>query len=81
MIVREPFRWLLNTFVNRCGMQADMLVIRDVLPSFSIAYKEFRIKAPCYNRIEHQLISIVNHISFWNFYEASLVRVKPGPIS
>lgn len=77
MIIREPFRWLLQAFIDRCGMQADMLVIHNILPTFSISHKEFRIKAPCYNRIEHQFISIVDQVSFWNFYKTPLIRVEP----
>ena len=46
MIVRKPFRWLLKAFIDRSGMQADMLVIHNILPAFSISHEEFRIKAP-----------------------------------
>lgn len=79
MIVRKPFRWLLQAFIDRCGMQADMLVIHNILPSFSISHKEFRIKAACYDGIQHQLVSIVDQISFWDLYESPLVRVEPNP--
>lgn len=56
-----------------------MLVVNDILPSFSISCKELRIEAPRYNGIEHQLVSVIIHVPFWNFYETPLVRVEPDP--
>ena len=78
MIVREPSRWLLEAFIDRCRMQADMLVVDDIPPTFSISCKKLRIKAPCYNGVEHQLVRIILHVSFWNFYEMPLVKVEPN---
>ncbi len=55
-----------------------MLVIDDVLPSFSIPCEELRIEAPCYYRVKHELVGVISHISFWDFYKAPLVRVEPN---
>lgn len=45
MVVREPFEFSI-TFVDRCWMQTDALVVRDVSVSLAILQQDPRIETP-----------------------------------
>ena len=77
MIKRQPCRRLLDTSIDRRGMQVNYLIVGDVPPPFPVTLKEFWIETPCYNRGQDHIVIVVDIECLGKFHKTPRSRVGP----
>jgi hypothetical protein len=70
MVIRQPFEFVM-TFVNRGGMEADILVVGAIPESFPITNEKLRIEAPANNRCGDYIVIAVNICALGNVKKLS----------
>ena len=58
-------------------MQADYLIIGDVPPTFTVTLEKLWVEAPCYDRVQDQVIVVVDVKFFGKFHKTSGTRIGP----
>lgn len=79
VIKRQPFYRSVRSLVDRCRMQADCLVIRDVPPALALTGKQLRIEAPRNHRIDDQVTPAVDIVPLRDSEELSLATGETNP--
>lgn len=59
-------------------MKRYVLIIGHVTPSFSFACNELRIEAPCYDRVDYNIVCAVDIYSFRNNEKLSVAAGYSG---
>lgn len=81
IIIRQPFNGRVGFLVDRSWMKSDCLVVRHVPPTFALSGEELGIETPCYYRVDHDVVCVVDVTFLGECEELSLSAAVPSSVS